>query len=279
MECVLIRHPGARWRLLGAMVVLASCAAPDAGEPPAETDPQEAAPLAQPGDDLGAFRRESRKDPMTDAEESYIMSPDVRGPESAFRRAGLVWRCDGVDLETLIVADDFLTSTRPVGVQLRFDEATAGGPTDWAVSTEGTAVFAPDRESVALTEAALGAERLRARLTDFRGTDHDYEFRLEGLATALATLPCDLSRARSRIAAAERTADARREEERLAAEAEARAAAFSKTWQWVGNHNSKTYLTTQGRCWRAHVDSATAAFFRTEQEARAAGFVRAALCR
>lgn len=230
-----------------------------------------------------AFQFEQASDPMSDEDRSFVYTPDVTEGSGALRRAAAIWRCKGPELESVISAADFLTTSEPVSVQWRLDDQPPAEPDRWPVSTEGTAVFASDLLRVALTEGALGAHRLRVRLTDYQGTYHDYEFDLAGLDAALRKLGCSLDPARRRIEAARQAraaqaaaAERRAESARIASE---RAAAFAREWPFVGSANTKAYMPTASDCWRAWVDSASAPFFKSEDEAKAKGYTPSNICR
>lgn len=230
-----------------------------------------------------SFVHVPRQDPMTDVDQSYIYV-NARGATSLSAPA-LIWRCQGPELELVIAADEFLTSDEPVRVQWRLGEGPASSPESWAVSTTGTGVFAPPRTLITLTERAATEDRLRVRLTDFRGTNHDLEFRLAGFGEALANLTCDLSAARVRAAAAAAAAGEQRRiaEEQRRAEAQAAAEAaeaerFIREHPFVGSRTSRTYMRTVPGCYTAYINPDAMVFFRSEEEARAAGYTRTNLC-
>lgn len=283
-------------RFLGALrfgcaFTLAACSGGQDTSVPRSSDADSlTTEAADRNDVIGAFRLESRRDPMSDEERSFIYAEALGTPARSLRPAAAIWRCQGADLEFVIGAADFLTTSDPVTVQWRLDDRPPEPPRAWPVSTEGTAVFASDADRIAITEQAAKSERLRVRLTDFRGTHHDYEFGLAGLETALASLECSLAPSRSRMeAAALENARATRARAAQAAAAKSRAdslraaeesaAAFAALWPWVGATISMTYMPTKSSCWRIWADSASAPFFKSEEEAKAQGFTKAAFCK
>jgi len=273
--------------VVGLALVIAACGGAGSG-PPEQSKPSEvlgdSSPPTPEGESAAsAFQFEQASDPMSDEDRSFVFTSDVTEGPGTLRGAAAVWRCRGRELEFAILAADFLTSSEPVSVQWRLDDQPPAQPSQWPVSTEGTAVFASDRVRIAITEGALGAQRLRVRLIDYRGTYHDYEFRLDGLNAALRKLSCSLDSSRNRIESARRAraaqaAAAKRRADSIRAATE-RAAAFAREWPFVGNTFTKAYMRTASDCWRAWVDSASALFFKSEEEAKSKGYTPSNICR
>lgn len=128
-------------------------------------------------------------DQMSGADRSTLMTKELT--PTLLRTAALYWRCDGDRLNLFVFLDDFLNSSNdPALVQWRFDNDTASPFVSWAVSTEGTAAFAPDDLIPLLTSRAKGASRVGFRLVDYRRTPHDVTFRLLGFTAGLGRLRC-----------------------------------------------------------------------------------------
>ena len=264
----------------------------EAGVPQAVPAPGEASAPEPGGDEeirIGAFTLSKQIDPMTDRDESVLLT-EALGESQFSWTPSLSWRCDAEDIELIIFAGDFLTSDDPVRVQYRLDERPAEEPSPWSVSTTGQAVFAPASILLELSDGAKDASRLRVRLTDYRGTHHDLEFGLSGLAAGLDSLACGFDVARG-ILAARREA----EEAQYAAAAARRAAAAQREdslralrervvlfWAdrpFIGNPNTMAYAPTSKSCWVAVADSSSGRFFKSKEEAEAAGYHPSAVCR
>lgn len=134
------------------------------------------------------FRYSHVLDPITDADRSTLVTPDMSG--ARLRNAALMWRCNGSDAEIVVAADEFLHHSTPVPVRWRFDADPPSAAMQWAVSTDGTGAFAPDDMVAWFTTRARDAGKVVVRVSDFRGVDYTLEFSLRGLTVGLERMDC-----------------------------------------------------------------------------------------
>jgi hypothetical protein len=87
-----------------------------------------------------------------------------------YSKSSLVVRCGGRDLDVYIKYNDFLSNS-DVDVKYRFDKDKPI-KSIWSISTEGTSVFATEREVGDFFRAVTKSEELSFAVYDYRETSH-----------------------------------------------------------------------------------------------------------
>lgn len=133
-------------------------------------------------------------DPITDTDNSAILTYATEYPSVLERNANLVIRCDRNDptssdgIVLYIDADTYLGS-RDLPIDWRFDDSPPVQKQQWRTSTNGVALFNISYKT-AFVRQMLDANTLSARLYDYRSVGHYYEFDVTGARAALTLLGC-----------------------------------------------------------------------------------------
>lgn len=135
---------------------------------------------------IGGFIYRNLVDPMTDADLSFIATPEVLTDEP---RAALLWGCRVGELSVILSAGEFLALDAARG-QFRFDAMPASPELQWNADTEGRAFFLPQAVIQSFTRTALAASKVLIKIENHRGTPRYFAFELDGLIQALDRLPC-----------------------------------------------------------------------------------------
>lgn len=144
--------------------------------------------------DSSSWRLYRSRDPITDADRSYIITYATQYPTILERDANLIVRCDRGDptssdgIALYIDAEEYLGS-RDLPIDWRFDDNPPVQKQTWRPSTDGVALFNVSYKTTFLTQM-LEAGKLSARLYDYRGVGHYYEFDVAGARAALTLLGC-----------------------------------------------------------------------------------------
>lgn len=130
-------------------------------------------------------------DPFTDKNTSYayLMSEDA----SAFNKSAIVLRCNGKDAYEIFVVFDRYLNDGPVNVMWRFGSKSPESGS-WDVSTDGTAVFVPERLLQDFRHA-LTIYSLAVQATGYDGQKYVLKFDTGAggnFASLLGQLPCVL---------------------------------------------------------------------------------------
>lgn len=140
---------------------------------------------AQATQKFGAFTYYPKIDPLTDQNRSKIITDGNEDYD-----ASLVWICANGRLNVYFEPDDYIGSDDTFTVVYRFDKQPMSAPREWDASTDGEAAFLPENLVPSFTKAAKNAKSIVLRTYDFNGTSITQSFNLNGLAAALAKLPC-----------------------------------------------------------------------------------------
>jgi len=120
----------------------------------------------------------SRTSITTLAEESHVTGA-----------GGLTWSCEDGE-RRLIVSSTYLGRSMRARVRWAFDGEEPGEPESWILRRTGMAVIAPAEVEAEFTGRALESSGVVLQLSDYEYRRHTYTFTLDGLAEALAMLPC-----------------------------------------------------------------------------------------
>lgn len=140
------------------------------------------------------WRLSRHTDPITDEDNSTIVTYATEYPTVLERNARLVIRCDRSDptsgdgIVLYIHAEEYLGS-RDLPIDWRFDDNPPVQKQQWTASTAGTALFNLSYKTAFLRQM-LDAHTLSARLYDYRDVGHYYEFDVTGARAALTLLGC-----------------------------------------------------------------------------------------
>lgn len=140
------------------------------------------------------WRLSRSTDPITDVDNSAILTYATEYPSVLERNANLVIRCDRNDptssdgIVIYIDADTYLGS-RDLPIDWRFDDNPSVQKQQWRTSTDGVALFNLSYKT-AFVRQMLDANTLSARLYDYRSVGHYYEFDVTGARAALTLLGC-----------------------------------------------------------------------------------------
>lgn len=145
------------------------------------------APTVAAQEAIGDFSYSARLDPITDGDRSFISTAATNS--TTLRVGRLIWRCTGNLMDLYLDADEYLNDEGLVEVVWRFDRETPI-TSHWSLSTDGTALFAGDRDRARFTRFALPASSLAMRTSDYRGVQYTYIFSMRGLTRALSRLMC-----------------------------------------------------------------------------------------
>lgn len=134
---------------------------------------------------IGDFTFQERSDPLTDAHQAVLLTPELDPPSD--REGSLVWGCDDEEIRLLLNADAYLGSGT-TQARYRFGEHEPSRRTMWFLSGEGTEAHLLNPQQ--FTIRAQGVERLVLRTWDYQGASYTYEFGLKDLKKGLEKLPC-----------------------------------------------------------------------------------------
>lgn len=127
----------------------------------------------------GEWFYKSKVDGFTD-QESHIAVVVVR--EDVMTNAFMTVRCINGELAALVSLDKFLDSDDDVRVRYRFDDGEVQTG-EWAISTQGDTVFAPD--PAAFARQLIPAASLLFEARDYQGTPHSTRFPMKGSQKAV----------------------------------------------------------------------------------------------
>lgn len=102
---------------------------------------------------------------------------------------GLTWSCEDGELR-LIVSSTYLGRSMRARVRWAFDGEEPSDTENWILRRTGMAVIAPAEVEALFTRRALESRGVELQLSDYEYRRHSYTFTLNGLAEALAMLPC-----------------------------------------------------------------------------------------
>jgi len=104
---------------------------------------------------------------------------------------GLTWSCEDGERQ-LIVSSTYLGRSMRARVRWAFDGEEPSETESWILRRTGMAVIAPEEIESLFTRHALESRGVVVQLSDYEYRRHTYTFTLNGLAEALAMLPCEL---------------------------------------------------------------------------------------
>ncbi|WP_297861260.1 hypothetical protein [Meiothermus sp.] len=134
---------------------------------------------------FGDARFVERQDVMTDEDRSSVVISEL----AAQPNATLIWRCRGDRLEVLVFAGEILDSNSN-RLFFRSDKGAAAVIVG-SLSTNRRAVFINNSDHKMFTQAVLGTKNIFAvRFGFLENEAFTYQFRVSGLADALARLKC-----------------------------------------------------------------------------------------
>lgn len=112
---------------------------------------------------------------------SISASKPIYNSYGSSENARLIIRCKEHSTDLFVALDEYLGSDSS-SILYRLDGAPS--QTDsWSESTDGKAVFAPN--AVALSRKLASSKKFFIRISDFRGTNYDTEFKTDGLGKVL----------------------------------------------------------------------------------------------
>ena len=102
---------------------------------------------------------------------------------------GLTWSCEDGE-RRLIVSSTYLGRSMRARLRWAFDGEEPSETESWILRRTGMAVIAPAEVEATFTRRALESRGVELQLSDYEYRRHSYTFALNGLAEALAMLPC-----------------------------------------------------------------------------------------
>lgn len=138
---------------------------------------------------VGGWKVERGADDLT-GNRYTIVSVDANN--DARETASLAFRCFAPKpkrSDVLIVTTAYL-STRPIGVQYRFDGDEKVKTEIWSATPKGNGTY--NTHPKALFERVMASPSVVVRLYDYNDVPHTWKFDLSGAADALAKLPCKM---------------------------------------------------------------------------------------